>query len=40
MLRAYLHFTLDIFSCGNQLIQCLLSVLHMAAVLAIDQQST
>lgn len=36
--RAYLHFGLHLIPRGNQVIQRLLSVLHVTAVLSIDQQ--
>lgn len=35
----YLHFHLDVLPCCYQFIQCLLGVLHVAAVLPVDQQS-
>ena len=34
----YLYFDLDVLSRCSQLNQCLLDVLHVAAVLPIDQQ--
>lgn len=34
----YLYFHLDVLPRGDELIQCLLSGLHVAAVLAVDQQ--
>lgn len=34
----YLYFDLDVLSRRYQLIQCLLGVLHVAAVLPVDQQ--
>lgn len=34
----YLDFHLDILSCDDEVIQGLLGMLHVAAVLAIDQQ--
>lgn len=34
----YLHFNLDVLSCRYLLVQCLLCVLHVAAVKTVDQQ--
>lgn len=36
--RVYLHFTLHLLPRGDQVVQRLLSVLHVTAVLTVDQQ--
>lgn len=34
----YLHFLPEVLSAGEELVQCGLSVFHVAAVLSIDQE--